>query len=254
MKDVENYLNAMPAEKYILQLWHKEEDIFRPIRKILSKEELLNHINFLKAKNCQGYNIYCRPDEYCYILLDDLSKEVLGKLAELKPCLLMETSPGNYQAFIRLVNTPNTRENVLAICRALADQFRADRGAAKPEQVGRLPGFTNRKEKHNVNGKYPFVKLHKYQNRFSTYQSEVSRHGRSCANIEVKTPSFNKAYDRSRRDFAMACNAIRQNKSDREIYEILVRRSEKIRGSNQKRIDSYIRTTIKNARRALQGY
>ena len=245
----------MPTEKYVVQLWHKDEERFRPIRKLLDREELLRHINFLRAKNCQGYNIYCRPNEYCYILLDDLSRDVLENLAKLKPCILMETSPNNYQAFLKLSEVPNSRENALSICRALADRFKADRGAAKPEQVGRMPGFTNRKEKHFKNGKYPFVKLHKAENRTCNYLPEISRQGRACAiETTISKPQKSKDFDRSKKDFALVCNAVRQNKSDQEIYDLLMSRSDKIRGCSQKRIDSYIRTTLKNAHRAVKGY
>lgn len=255
METIEKYLNALPSETYIVQLWHKDEDRFRPIRKILKKEEVLAQINFFKAKNCQGYNIYCRPDDYCYILLDDLLREVLENLAKLKPCILMETSPNNYQAFLKLSKMPENREDALLICRTLAETFQADMGAAKPEQVGRMPFFTNRKEKHFKNGKYPFVKLHKAENRTSNYIPEVSRQGRACA-IEtiISKPQKSKDYDRSKRDFSLVCNAIRQNKSDKEIYDLLMSRSDKIRGCSQKRIDSYIRTTLKNAHRAVKEY
>ena len=111
------------------------------------------------------------------------------------------------------------------------------------------------KEKHLKKGKYPFVKLHKAENRISNFLPEFSRQGWACESRTaiVKTQK-DKSFDRSKRDFALVCNAIRQDKSDQEIYDLLLDKSEKIKGCSHKRIESYIRMTIKNAYRAVKGY
>ena len=72
-----------------------------------------------------------------------------------------ETSPGNFQAWIRLIasgTVPYTTMNVIASY--LADAFDGDPRAVSPRQPGRLPGFTNRKPKHvKEDGSFPFTRI-----------------------------------------------------------------------------------------------
>lgn len=102
--------------------------------------------------NCQGRNIYCRPvlsdaGQTRWLLLDDVPKSQKKALKERQACALVCTSKGNLQAWFRL-KEPVTREVARAMCLNLCATFGADlRAANNPDQVGRLPGFTNRKPK-----------------------------------------------------------------------------------------------------------
>ncbi len=82
----------------------------------------------------------------------------------------METSPGNFQAWVKLQQVPAERSAQLQIWRLLAAKFYANMASAKPGQIGRLPGFYKRKEKYHPD--YPFVKLHKFMDRFSTWEPD----------------------------------------------------------------------------------
>ncbi|MPR32380.1 DNA-primase RepB domain-containing protein [Salmonirosea aquatica] len=164
---VENTLMAIDASEYIIRLIHDEKP---PINKRLEAAQLIREIPYYQAKNREGYNVYFRPAGYEFVLLDDLYRQVLSELAELKPCLLLETSPGNYQAWLRLREVPQTREEAVNICQELAVLLAADLGSAEPDHIGRLPGFTNRKPRHRRDdGFYPFVRLHKWENRDSDF-------------------------------------------------------------------------------------
>lgn len=151
----------------------------RPRTQIVSKEGLLNMIPYLKFKNYEGYNIFYCPIGWQYVLIDDLdTKEKLEKCASLRPMLLVETSPKNYQAFLHLRTSPINREHALQICRKVANLAGGDPGAAKPDQPARMPTFTNRKIEHyrkGENGGYPYAKLKKFEKRFSNYWSDYEK-------------------------------------------------------------------------------
>lgn len=249
-QDLDNYTHALPSEFYLIRLIHLDKENFKPLKRIWTKETLLKSVTFLQAKNCEGYNIYARPKDYSFILLDDVQKAMLAEIAQIKPSVLIETSPQNYQVWLRLSEVPETREHALAICKHLATMFEADMGSAEPDHVGRLPGFTNRKPKHqNDKGLFPFCKLHHYADRCSSFSTQSV----SCAKKEekqsakqIKVPPHT-GIDQSRVDFNLACMLIRQKKSEAYIYEKI---KEQYNADKHKESD-YIPRTIKNARKAV---
>lgn len=246
---LERYVSAFEAEEYTVQLVHVDKVQFPPVRRKFTPGQLVGSLKFLQHKNALGYNVYARPAGYQYVLLDDLRRESLRELAGMKPSLLMETSPGNYQAFLTFDQVPVSRLAALALCRDVAAYFGADPGSAEPDHVGRLPGFTNRKEKYrNDKGFYPFVQLHGACRRHTCFIP----HSGLCAQIiqEVDrsgTPPTREELDRSRQDFNTACMLIRQGKPDAYIRQVLEQTSLKAPG----RRDDYVGRTIYNARRLL---
>jgi hypothetical protein len=112
-------------------------------------------VAYLAAMNSQGYDIYVRPDRAQgdnkgLVLLDDLDA---GKVARLtadgfEPSVVVETSPGNLQAWVRVSADPLTAEEGTAIAKALTERYGADPGAADWCHFGRLAPFANRKAKH----------------------------------------------------------------------------------------------------------
>jgi hypothetical protein len=97
------------------------------------------------------------------VLVDDLSAKGVEELrrAGLMPCAIVETSPGNFQTWVRLATDCRiTCGDALAAARELAARFGGDPRAVSATQPGRLPGFTNRKTKYQrPDGSYPFVRL-----------------------------------------------------------------------------------------------
>ena len=76
-----------------------------------------------------------------------------------RPALVVETSPNNFQAW---VNHGQVLEQITrgAASKRLAQMFDGDPSAAAHNHLGKLSGFTNRKEIHrSTEGKYPWVKL-----------------------------------------------------------------------------------------------
>lgn len=121
------------------------------------------------AANAKGGNIYMRlgPSVKAghpgIVMLDDLTEIAVDHLSRdgFEPCLVVETSPGNFQAWIRLVGKGTIPYAIMGLAtKQLAQDYGADERAVSPRQPGRLPGFTNRKPRHQRDdGHYPFVRL-----------------------------------------------------------------------------------------------
>src|SRR6476619_2668484 len=125
------------------------------------KATLLKSVGWLKYQNSQGRNIYIRPKgEHALSLVDDLNTAALERMKSegFQPAIVVETSPGNFQAWLNHGRVLPRAESTAA-ARALAERFGGDRGAADWRHFGRLSGVTNRKPKYNTNGLYPFVRL-----------------------------------------------------------------------------------------------
>jgi hypothetical protein len=237
---IQAFTEAFQAESYLVQLADEKKE-HRPVRVIYTPRQLLKATGFLAWMNLRGYNVYSRPVGWQYVLLDDLSRHELEELATLKPCLLIETSPANYQAWLMLEKAPQDRQDAKAICRELAERFNADLASAEPDHVGRLPGYTNRKEKHRGKGSdggFPFVILRKSQHRLSTFHPQGGR-------VVVPDEPYRRKETKnsqSERDFGLACGMIEEKLPDSEIEE-------RLRG-----LKAYIQRTIRNARRKVENY
>jgi hypothetical protein len=128
--------------------------------------KVLNLIPWLRYENTapREAHIYIRPlGEYnrSFTLLDDLDRTSVDRLYTegFTPSALVETSPGNFQAWLKHSQPLAGRLATLA-ARLLSDRFDADPSAAGWMRYGRLPGFTNRKAAYQrEDGNYPFVLL-----------------------------------------------------------------------------------------------
>jgi hypothetical protein len=123
---------------------------------------LVRSLPWLRLQNADGRNIYVRPKgEHDLTLVDDLTAAAIGRMkAEgFAPAVVVETSPGNFQAWLKHP-TQLTRDLSTMAARKLAEEFGGDRGAADWRHFGRLAGFTNRKPKYvGESGLFPFVRL-----------------------------------------------------------------------------------------------
>lgn len=126
------------------------------------KQTLLRSVGWLRYQNSQGRNIYIRPKgEHPLSMVDDLTAEAIRQMKQqgFEPCVIVETSPGNFQAWFNHGKVLTKAESTLA-ARSLAQRFGGDQGAADWRHFGRLAGFTNRKQKYQQDdGRYPFVRL-----------------------------------------------------------------------------------------------
>ncbi len=131
----------------------------------LSPSAVLDKLRLLKFRNARGSHIYLRPSgEHQYTVLDDLDETKLARLFAdgFEPCAVVETSSGNFQAWLK---HPRVLPKLLGTFAAqtLAARYGADPSAADWRRFGRLPGFTNCKSKYTRDdGLFPFVRLHSH--------------------------------------------------------------------------------------------
>ena len=157
---VRNMLKAIEAPLYDVGVLSDRGML--PGLDAISGAAVLQRLSLLKYRNARGSHIYIRPSgEHRYTALDDLSKISLMKLTSdgFTPCAVIETSAGNFQAWLK---HPAVFAKLLGTFAAqtLAARYNADPSAADWRRFGRLPGFTNCKPKYKkLDGLYPFVRL-----------------------------------------------------------------------------------------------
>jgi hypothetical protein len=132
------------------------------ILRTYAAEAVFKVIPWLKFENYHGRNIFVRPyGEHNLSMVDDLSADSIRRMkgSGFAPALVIETSPGNFQAWLKHPRVL-PKELSTAVARSLAKNFGGDTGAADWRHFGRLAGFTNRKLRHrDSTGLFPFVKL-----------------------------------------------------------------------------------------------
>ena len=136
------------------------------VETLLGHSQVLEKLPILAAKNAQGWNVFITPisDRAHYLVVDDLDGQAgLSELKGLghKPALVQESSPGNYQAVLKVAKTevPLERKAANKVVRALNLEIGDPQftGAVHPF---RLAGLANRKPKHEFGkGLYPYVKV-----------------------------------------------------------------------------------------------
>jgi hypothetical protein len=124
-------------------------------------------VRFLRARNREGCDVYFRPhsgtDSAGYLLLDfDGGPCPLAsmRVAGHTPCVVVETSPGRQQAWVRVSDQSVSPDWATAVARGLAQRYGADAASAEWRHLGRLAGFTNRKPaRRQASGWPPWVRV-----------------------------------------------------------------------------------------------
>jgi len=139
----------------------------RPNVRTMKPAEILADLSRLKRANKAGYAVFVRGPrdrDHDLVLLDDIDAFTAERMAAdgLQPAVVVETSPANYQAWIKL-GEPVSAELRREAAIILAHRYGGDAAAADGHQSGRLAGFTNPKPEHRrADGRSPFAKLHSY--------------------------------------------------------------------------------------------
>jgi hypothetical protein len=252
------------------------------IPRVWDREALMRSIGWLRYQNREGRNIYVRPSgEHNLTLLDDLDKDALARLkgTGFTPALVIETSPGNFQAWLKHPRKLD-REMGTAVARVLASEFGADEGAADWRHYGRLSGFANRKTKYKdpVRGLYPFVKLVEcIGSVYPVAQEFLGRIDRDLAEQRLRReerrtariPGLERASstdfksidsfrndpryggDGKRCDLAYAVYALARGSAEAEVEEAIRSRDLSHKGGERRQRD-YVERTIKKAAAAVE--
>ncbi len=91
------------------------------------------------------------------VLLDDLGSKIPFDALRLKPSCLVETSPGNYQAWIFLAQPERDQLKAEALINGLIKVGASDPGAGNLTRYGRLPTGINGKAKYHDKNGQPFT-------------------------------------------------------------------------------------------------
>jgi hypothetical protein len=201
-KAIQQQLDALAAPSYRVTLMRniggdqvgqnlgKSKD--EPEEKTWTKSEILTMIPALTAQNAAGANVFITPLDPSarHVLLDDLSQTSVIDLKArgYEPATIIETSPSNYQAVIKVssdLSEHATNEFFKAINREIGD----------PKITGlkhpfRLAGFQNRKDKHQqADGRFPFVRVVHAVNQFcASARRVISAMAERIHGADIKPP------------------------------------------------------------------
>ena len=164
-RNVIRQLDAMGVEDFEIGVLVPEQDgdDAKMMLREWNRETLLKSLGWLKGQNASGHHIFIRPHgSQGLVFMDDLNVSNVLELerAGIKPAAVVESSPLNFQAWVRVSNEPIEPDLASAIGRVLARRFGGDLNSTDWRHFGRLVGFTNRKPQYvDDRGQYPFVKL-----------------------------------------------------------------------------------------------
>jgi len=225
------------------------------------------NIPYLKAENAKGRHILLQPApaiESYYLLVDDLTWPMIlshhhypnGTWKQGR--MVVETSPANYQVWIR-----SSRRLSLNEKRSWLKKLCSDPGADPHNRWGRCPGFRNRKDKYRDSiGGYPLSRLiwidWRGQAEIPYSRNDISSsfpplpQGGVCRTKDISRSDYARD-DESATDFSYAIALTRRGYTDNEIRERLI--SERSRLENhlgERKMKHYLDRTITQARSIVE--
>jgi len=180
---VRRQLNALKCDSYDIGIKNSDGKM---MTRTWTKDETLKSVSWLKRENAKGADIYVRPageKNQGILLVDDLNQAQLKRMKSqgYEPAAVIETSPHNHQAWVRLSNQPIDSHLATAISKGMAHHFDADQNSADWRHFGRLAGFTNQKPEHRTaQGRSPWVLCHESNGR------QASRGDQTVQTIEAR--------------------------------------------------------------------
>ena len=238
--------------------------------RVWDRETLFRSVSWLCYQNSRGRNIYVRPKgEHHLSLVDDLAAGAIRRMKSegFSPAVIVETSPGNFQAWLNHGQVLPKDVSTLA-ARSLAERFGADRGVADWRHFGRLAGLTNRNERYrSEDGRFPFVRLLEWKG--SPYPARTAFLEQLVAKMPIRTaatpttPQLSEsrkrrlgiddfrsknAYcgDGNRIDLAYAVYAFAHGANEEEVRAAIASRDLSKKGPEQRQ-RAYIERTIRKA-------
>jgi len=172
LKAIQLQLKAMGAQRYELgvRVPPEKSDDGKSHMKLrngqddsgLTIGEVFDKLDWCAAENAKGHHIYIRPSGPSQLtLIDDLARKSLDTLLDTgyTPACVVETSPGNFQAWLKHSWTLTNEEGTI-VAKILAEKFAGDPNSADWRHFGRLAGFTNPKPEYRLpNGLFPYSQL-----------------------------------------------------------------------------------------------
>ena len=167
---VRRQVAAMPHELYLVRLIHHATRRAFPGERLWTAAQLSQEstVRFLRIRNREGCDVYVQPyagDRNAGYVLLDLDHGDPATLERMRanghePCVVLQTSPGHLQAWIRVSADPLPPAVATAIARHLAHTYQGDLASADWRHLGRLAGFTNQKPlRRQHHGYAPWVRI-----------------------------------------------------------------------------------------------
>ena len=167
---IRKQLAAMPNELYLVRLIHHQTRKSFPGERVWTADQLGSAatVRFLRIRNREGCDIFLQPyaaNQNAGYILVDLDRAQPAVIATMRarghdPCVVLLTSPGHLQAWIRLSASPLEPAVATAAGKLLALAYGGDCASTDWRHLGRLAGFTNQKPARRTPGGYaPWVKV-----------------------------------------------------------------------------------------------
>jgi hypothetical protein len=192
LQAIRRQLAAMPSELYLVRLIHHPTRTAFPGERLWSAEQLGRPatVRFLRVRNREGCDVYVQPyagpQNAGYILVD-LDRVQPTVIATMRanghdPCVVLQTSPGHLQAWVRLRTAPLEPELATAVGKRLAATYGGDPASTDWRHLGRLAGFTNQKPaRRTPTGYAPWVKVVETQTVFAPEAEALLQSARAWA-------------------------------------------------------------------------
>lgn len=158
-------LDALPCDYYQIRLIHGARRKPFPGEHVWSALQLTRGpmVRFLRRRNREGYEVFFHPfagDHNAGYILLDLDRADDHVIPSMRthghePSVVLRTSPGHLQAWVRVSQTPLVPALATSVARYLALLYGADRASADGRHCGRLAGFTNQKPTRRLPSGYP---------------------------------------------------------------------------------------------------
>ena len=248
--------------------------------RIWTKETVLKSVSFLKKANFDGSDIYIRPAESeGLILIDDLGLGTLSRMDAdgCNPAAITQTSPHNYQAWVRVSRDQLDPRLATQLAKLLAERYGGDPNSADWRHYGRLAGFTNRKPLYNR----PYVLTGRCNGKMAERAAELLVEAsiciqdveaatlakssstpiqillkRDCDPITYATAFYQKLaakygskLDHSRADYMVASDLMRMGLEPDQARAVLEQTSPELDTRKHGHIDDYLERTIAAAQR-----
>lgn len=291
-------LAAFGVDNFEIQaIPHKGSSLGKDSVRRVDAQGALKLASYMSQKNAKGYDIYVRPAPIeidgqqhgaPYVFIDDIQPAQMKRLKEtgLPLAVTMESSPGNFQGWVRVGAKPLPAEELSAAAKILAKSFGGDPGAADWRHYGRLAGFTNQKpQRRQANGYAPFVQLNTQnghdiaKNGPALMQAARQHLDNEAAQLQaaqekVATDRQNRAQqllqgqlmgsdvyqavaearerlrkgqDESATDFAAAMSALRKGYDPDDVEQALKACSPDLAKRKQGNVNEYLRRTVERA-------
>jgi len=154
---LERQINAMGADRYVVSIFDRDQQTARITRK-WNADELVENLSWLKRQNALDRDILIRPfSDHGMIVLHGLTPESIEKMRRdgLAPAATIERSPGNFDAWLKLSDSP-LDPNV----RKLGGLYIQDTYGARVGTSSHLAGFVNHRAPADDRGYRPYVLAH----------------------------------------------------------------------------------------------